>query len=62
MESNLAPKYQLIQNSLNQIHALLDQSEKKGIGTMKSFSSLTKGELLTLQIVNDLTIGAVFLG
>ena len=24
---------------------------------MKSFSSLTKGELLTLQIVNDLTIG-----
>ena len=35
------------------IRSVLDQSEKKGIGNLKSHSALVKGELMNFNIIND---------
>ena len=40
---------------LTLIRTILDQSEKKGIGTLKSHSALVKGELMNFYIINDLS-------
>ena len=39
------------------IRNLLNESEKNGIGSLTSLSGLVRGELMTFQITNDLTIG-----
>jgi len=43
---------------LSLIRSIMDESEKKGIGNLKAHSGLVKGELLSLTIVNELTMGS----
>ena len=40
---------------LTLIRSILDQSERKGIGNLKSHSALVKGELMNFNIINDLS-------
>ena len=40
------------------IRSMMDESEKKGIGNLKSHSGLVKGELLGFTVNNDLTYGS----
>ena len=40
------------------IKSLMDESEKKGVGNLKSHSSLVKGELLSFSVTNDITSGS----
>ena len=40
------------------IKSIMDESEKKGTGNLKSHSALVKGELLTFNVTNDITSGA----
>lgn len=39
------------------IRSILDESEKKGIGKLKSHSALTRGELMNINVINELTSG-----
>ena len=39
------------------IKSLMDESEKKGVGNLKSHSALVKGELLSFSVTNDITSG-----
>jgi hypothetical protein len=36
----------------------MDESEKKGVGNLKSHSGLVKGEILSFNVNNDLTSGS----
>lgn len=40
---------------LSLIRSIMDESEKKGIGNLKAHSGLVKGELMTVNIINELT-------
>ena len=40
------------------IRSIMDESEKKGIGSLKAHSGLVKGELLSLTISNELTMSS----
>ena len=42
---------------LQLIKSIMDESEKKGVGSLKSHSALVKGELLTFTVTNDITSG-----
>ena len=43
---------------LNLIRSLLDESEKHGIGNLKSHTGLVKGELLSFSVANEITSGS----
>jgi len=43
---------------LSLIRSLMDETEKKGVGNLKSHSGLVKGELLTFNVTNDITSGS----
>jgi len=43
---------------LTLIRSLMDESEKKGVGNLKSHSALVKGEVLNFNVSNDITQGA----
>jgi len=43
---------------LSLIRSLMDESEKRGVGNLKSHSALVKGELLTFHIINEVTSGS----
>lgn len=40
------------------IKILLNESEKRGIGSLKSLSGLVKGDLMTINVTNELTAGS----
>ena len=40
------------------IHSFLDQTEKNGLGSLKPHSSLFKGELISLNLTNEVTYGS----
>jgi len=42
---------------LTLIRSIMDESEKKGIGNLKSHSGLVKGEVLNFHVTNDVTSG-----
>ena len=42
---------------LTLIRSILDESERKGIGNLRSHSALAKGELLSLNVINEITNG-----
>ena len=43
---------------LNLIHSFFDLSEKKGLGQLRPHSSLFKGEMITINMVNDVNFGS----
>jgi hypothetical protein len=46
---------QMILRSLLLIKELLNESEKNGIGSLKSLAGLSRGDLLTLTIANEIS-------